>query len=301
MTRRWVLPFAAVSLAVVAEAGCVGDDPTIGLPAPSTPDAASPTDGAAADQTSSTDGGADGAGGPSYCDSLIAYWPGNGNAKDVKGANTLAWFPAASSARYASGHAFQVDYDGSASAGEAFELGSTTRLEAQTTSGFDNLTNVTVVGWANSLPTAMANPYGSIFCAGVSRIVPTGGFCIARAALSLEVYADTTMVSFSLAGGPPDPWAGAVYHFFAVTLAAKPNGMTGEVSLTWEGTPRSSRTAALPATLVTTPSPTVRIGGEAPSLGNNPFNGLIDDLAAFSRVLTPAEVESIRNAGLVCP
>ena len=98
-----------------------------------------------------------------------------------------------------------------------------------------------------------------------------------------------------------DPWTGAVYHFFAVSLAAKPMGMTGEVSLTWEGTPRSSRNAALPEKLVTTPSPTVRIGGETPSVGNGAFNGLLDELAAFSRVLSPAEVESIRSDGLACP
>ena len=239
----------------------------------------------------------DAAGEPAPCQALVARWTGDASANDRLNRSPLRWFPSSSNARYAQGREATVDYDAKPGS-EAFWIARPAFLEGAIGFDLSTLDALTIVGWANARP--VGNPSGNLVCLGVGANATTaaGGLCLSRLPSKLETRLDSEVATFFL--GDPDPWIGPLYRFFAVSIAK--TGVRAEIGVSWDGTPRQSFALPAPAKLFATSTPTARLGGALPLSGvDNRFDGRLDDVAVFSRVLTAGEIDSVRLGGIACP
>jgi hypothetical protein len=263
------------------------------------------------------DGGAphDASVAPSYCDALVSYWKGDGSGADARNRNPLSWKPALEGARYSPGVPGTASYgEGGTSLApqEAFRLSSylsimgqnptATFLEQQISSGLANLAALTVVGWGNS--TNLGNPYGIILC-----LNPAGGasnaMCMERTPQGVTVYLKGDTLALTVDGaGSGDRWGGNAFHSFAVSINLA--NATKEVRVLWDGNAAKVAATSKTAPIVQGTTPLIQIGGAAPGVQSsaNSLDGLLDNLAIFSRPLTEGldgEIEDIRKNGIRCP
>jgi hypothetical protein len=303
----YVAPVGCLALTFAA---CVGDEPgaSSGGTAGDAGDAGVRTD-SAVDPNPTTDASPEAATVPSYCASLVSYWKGDGNAADSRNKNPLAWYPQASDARYSPGAAMGPIYgDGGTSVAPfaSLRLNPGFLESANPTTELTGLQAITVFARAHSQRNNVGNPYGALLCLNLAKnetpLATSGSFCLERRFGGIGVYFGNRLSEITLpsAGveGSSDPWIGTAFHTLAVSVRG---GTQGEIQTYWDGNSPTVTPANVPVPIAG-PAPRIRVGESVAGIGGSgPFNGLIDDLAIFSSVLSEAELKDIRAKGITCP
>ncbi len=206
---------------------------------------------------------------------LVAWWPGGGDAKDIVGTNDGTPQNGAAFAAGKVGQAFS--FDGS----DDFVL----VPDAPNLAGFPA---VTVEAWVRS-----SSPADQDIVAHFDILNPHAGFLLGIASSALHFYVadDTTYSSRSSLGTITD----GVFHHVAVTYDSQ------TVNFYIDGVLDTTHTFAAPV-VMGDPTTALHIGTDTNALPgpvDGPlryFDGLIDELAIFGRVLSAAEIADIHSA-----
>lgn len=257
-----------VALGLLAIAACVGDDPPSGQApdASVTPDGSPGSDsGTASDAGANSDAGADA---PIDCiapaSGIVSWWTGDETFADHLGKNDLALVAEGGTVTYGSGRI-----------GKGFSFASAAHLERASPTGLDGIVGLTVDAWIE----AQEN--------GNNRIVDRS------------------------TAGTPDGWLFDLYLTKLRLLVGNvsiesqgqfPTGQLTHVAGTFDGTTlrlfidgSKENEKLVAATQIPSPSLPLRVGGA--SIPEARFKGLIDEVAVYSRALSPNEVKAIHQAG----
>jgi hypothetical protein len=191
---------------------------------------------------------------------MVAWWPGDGNTRDIVGGNKGAWH---GTTAYAAGEV-----------GRAFSFNGSSYVQVPSTASLSPTAAITLDAWI----TASGTPAGRI----VDKITAGGadGYLLDVLGSKLRLIVDGQGLS-----GASTLQSGVTYH---VAGTYDGSTMTVYVNGVADGTRLFSGT-------IPTNSLPVRIGAD--STGANTFTGWIDEVEIFNRALSAGEIQAIHNAG----
>ena len=202
---------------------------------------------------------------------LISWWPGNGNANDIQGANNGALQNGATFAPGKVGSAFSFDgVDDFVNVADALDLNNTTATwdfwfrSAQTNQNVGLISKHDQNGSTHGF-TIYLNPQGFLFVQ-----IKDNNISVATEVSSVRAIND-----------------GQLHH---VAVSFKSGGAT---TLYIDGVAEGSAPATITFTFNQTP---LRFGRTLDPFWA-PLNGLLDEVEVFNRLLSPSEIQSIFNAG----
>jgi hypothetical protein len=199
---------------------------------------------------------------------LVAWWRGEGNLDDEMGAVPLSGAIVA----YSPGEV-----------GQAIDMGDAGALHGVASPALDGLTAITIEGW--------------FYVRGVNRVILTRryntGFQfefpqITAGTTSLQLSVGPSVIGVSSGNFPNETLAHAAVTYDAQLVAG---AMKFYINGASAGTAEGSDAGTIPDDL-----PNIYVGSIHDGL-NEPFDGLLDEVSIYNRVLSASEIAAIYAAG----
>jgi hypothetical protein len=227
-----------------------------------------PTD--ASGDALTTDGGAD-AGNCLKLSGLLAWWKGENNLADEMGAVPLSGGPVT----YAPGEV-----------GQAINMGDAGALSGTASPALDGLTAITIEGW--------------FYVRGNNRVILTRRYNTGFQFEFPELAQGTSAVQLSVGTG--------LTSVVGASSGSFPNNTLTHAAVTYDATLKTGAmqfyidgasagaTDGREAGTIPDDLPTIYVGSLHDGIGT-PYDGLLDELSIYNRVLSPSEIAAIYAAG----
>ncbi len=209
---------------------------------------------------------------------LISWWPGDGNANDIKDSNHGTLVNGATFTQGMVGQAFSFD-------------GIDDYVDIGTPSNLNTLSSITLDAWVHRLGPGVGN-------------FPEFNVIVGKAGLSGQSTSDGWYLRW-IDGMPEFAIVASDNSINQAVGSVLPNGVWHHIAGTFDGSTRVMRlyvngdlvvekiiTGGLPINSVP-----VRIGLSSNPFAPEPFNGMIDEVEIYGRALSQSEIQTIFNAG----